>query len=299
MRDEKVENQEYFASQEVNDFHSSAKAKELSADSSSGTDTNEKTLEKTLTNTSSHIGVSVMAGATSTAAVALTSVLVLSSNASTLPKISSLAIEATSISVSYSFSCSYSGSGSLLVRLSSAFDEKSNVIVLSDPSSSSSSLSSVSSSASSTNERQFAGVFNSLTSGTDYVLTIQTPFTGNTYTTLSQRSVTTSTSKGIALSFAQVSVDYALSQVLYSLQSDDPSSLPAMNELYLHLKGKDVSGAAHEEEKALTGTYQERQSASLEGFMKGYYLRLCLLGANEDNSAGDPAKIYAEMALYY
>jgi hypothetical protein len=304
MSDESPENQEFFASNEVNDFHSSVDARTFSADFSSNSSGTETSSEKTLTNTASHFDISILAGGTATTAVVVTSVLILSPTISSLPKISSLEVATTAVSVSYSFSCAYSGSGSLLVRLTSAFDEKANTISLpekdsvSSSSVSAASLSGSSSSASSTNEATFAGIFDALTSGTNYVLTIQTPLTGNTYTTLSQQNVTTST-KTISLSFDQVAVDYEHTQLTYLLKSDDPSSLPGMNELHLLLTGRDSKGLAHEEETPLSGVYGDTQSASLAGFMKGYYLRLALLGANENNTAGDPAKKYAEMALYY
>lgn len=301
---ENASNQEFYASNEVNDFHSSVDARSLSVDSSKGGDEEKKTIENTLTKSAPHLTASLIAGGVSTTAVVVTGVLVLSPRLSALPKISSLALEATSVSVSYSFDCAYSGTGSLVLRLSSAFDEKSATLALIEESTSSSSevvsSVSVSSSASNkTNQRRFAGVFDSLRSGTVYALTIQTPLTDNTYTTLSQKNVTTLAEQAVTLSFKDAQVDYAKNELLFSLAYQGSSSLPALDHLHLHLTGKDPSGSAHEEESVLSGTYQDSQSASLAGFMKGYYLRLSLLGPNEDNSAGDPAKKYAEMALYY
>lgn len=297
-----AENQEYFAAPELNDFHSSADAKELSAKSSSE-DSSEKTIERTVNSVTPHVSVSLIAGGAATTTVAVvTGVLVLAPSVSSLPSISSLALIESATSVSYSFQCSYSGSGSLLVKLTSAFSTLTNTIDLPAKESSSSAVStstdSSSSSSTSAIEAKFAGAFSSLTSGTNYVLTIQAPFTGGTYTTLSQKNVTTLTT-ALQVNFDQMNVDYAKSQVVYTLKSDNPAALPGMNEFHLHLTGLDGTGASHEEETPLSGVYGDNQVASLAGFKKGYYLRLTLLGANGDNSAGDPAKKYAETALYY
>jgi hypothetical protein len=301
MNDVSPENQEYFAAPELNDFHSSAEAKELSADSSSE-DSSEKTIERTGNSVTPHVSVSLIAGGATTTVAVVTGVLVLAPSVSSLPSISSLTLEESATSVSYSFQCSYSGSGSLLVKLTSAFSTLTNTIDLPAKESSSSvvtsSTDSSSSASSSPIEARFAGAFSSLTSGTDYVLTIQAPFTGGTYTTLSQKNVTT-LAKAVQVGFDQLNVDYSKSELVYTLKSEDPTSLPGMNELHLHLSGLDGTGAEHEEETPLAGAYSDNQVASLAGFKKGYYLRLTLLGANGDNSAGDPAKKYAETALYY
>ena len=116
---EESQNQESFSSSEVNDFHSSLSARDYEASNKS------QSTEETTSTTASF---PVSAGVISTGVIGVTAatigILIGKPILSALPTIENLETVPTSSSVSYSFECAYASAGKLVVRITSAFDEK-------------------------------------------------------------------------------------------------------------------------------------------------------------------------------
>jgi hypothetical protein len=308
MSDDKPENQEFYASNEVNDFHSSAAPKELSA----STDNSEKTAEQTVPSSLPATAGILTTGAVATAAVTV-GVLVGKPLLQNLPQIDLLEANSTSTSVSYSFQCTYVSSGNLTVRLTSALEEKSvsYPLEVSEISSSNSLLSvpdsslDSSSSSSSSYTKTIQGTFAGLSPKTSYALTILSPLTENTMTTLKSQTVLTGTEPLVApsVSFLTTEVQYSSSQLTYTLAVTDPSSTLDSKSFYIQAIGLDSTGASVTQKEALSGSLTDGQTLSLAIFTKGNVLRLSVWGitsyVKEGDSAVSTPQKFVEMALYY
>jgi hypothetical protein len=323
MSDEKPENQEFYSSNEVNDFHSSTSARELSA--SSSTSETSDTAE-TATTTASTVAP-VTAGVVTSGAVATVAVTVgvLSGTPllTNLPKVELLEAETTSTSVSYSFQCTYVTAGSLIVRLTSASETKDNSYDLTVPMAESStpsglkkadatssapgsSESPVSSSSSSTSyTKQIEGSFAGLSPNTNYVLTILSSFTSNSLTTIKTETLETPDKPTIiagTMDFASAAIDDAKASFAYHVSLNDPSATFDTTSYNLQIAGKGLDGLDRTTTNPISDIGAD-QTASLATFKGSQSLTFSLMAISSYAAEGETAKttsqIFASKCLYY
>jgi len=293
---EESQNQESFSSAEVNDFHSSLSARDYEASNQS-----QSTEETATTSTS----VPLSAGVLTTGVVGVTTatigILIARPIVNALPKIENLETLTTSSSVSYSFQCAYSGAGKLVVRLTSAFDEKNAEYSLeaeeasSLSSASSEALSSASSSASSTYSKTIQGSFAELLPQTSYAISVLSPLTENTFTTLKSASFTTSASTEADLSFVSSAIDSEKQTLAYEVKLDDPSSLLLTDSFEFQIDGLDLTNGSA---KSVTSPLDSslKGSVSLASFKGGQSLTYALYAKKQADSSREK---FEEKSAYY
>jgi hypothetical protein len=196
------------------------------------------------------------------------------------------------------------------VRLTSPFASEDKAYELAVDSSSSEAVSSVSLSSSSVSpssstsqEKIIQGTFAGLLPSTAYVISVMTPLSGNTLTTLKSASFTTEANPSAQVSFASTSLDYTAKDLLYTLSIADSSSVLDQTSLYLEVNGKSPSLTSLTKKGNLSAPINGEQHFSLADFVQGNYLRLTLWGSlkasSGDSIAGVSPQKLAQMALYY
>ena len=323
MSDEKPENQEFYSSNEVNDFHSSASARELSA--SSGTSETTETTETTTVSTAAPVTAGVITtGAVATAAVTV-GVLSGTPLLTNLPKVEQLQSETTSTSVSYSFQCTYVSAGSLIVRLTSATETKDNSYDLVVPTAESSTpsglkkaeatssaadssdvpVSSSSSSSSTSYSKLIEGSFAGLSPNTNYVLTILSSFTSNSLTTIKTETLETPDKPTIiagTMDFASAAIDDAKASFAYHVSLNDPSATFDTTSYNLQIAGKGLDGLDRTTTNPISDIGAD-QTASLATFKGSQSLTFSLMAISSYAAEGETAKttsqIFASKCLYY
>jgi hypothetical protein len=247
----------------------------------------------------------VSAGVLTTGVVGVTTatigILIAQPIVNALPKIENLETLTTSSSVSYSFQCAYSGAGKLVVRLTSAFDEKNAEYSLEAEEASSLSsvsfeaLSSASSSASSTYSKTIQGSFAELLPQTSYAISVLSPLTENTFTTLKSASFTTNASTEADLSFVSSAIDSEKQTLAYEVKLDDPSSLLFTNSFELQIDGLDLTNGSA---KSVTSPLDSslKGSVSLASFKGAQSLTYALYATKKADSTREK---YEEKSAYY
>jgi hypothetical protein len=323
MSDEKPENQEFYSSNEVNDFHSSTSARELSASSSTSETSDTAETATTTASTAAPVTAGVVtSGAVATVAVTV-GVLSGTPLLTNLPKVELLEAETTSTSVSYSFQCTYVTAGSLIVRLTSASETKDNSYDLTVPMAESStpsglkkadatssapgsSESPVSSSSSSTSyTKQIEGSFAGLSPNTNYVLTILSSFTSNSLTTIKTETLETPDKPTIiagTMDFASAAIDDAKASFAYHVSLNDPSATFDTTSYNLQIAGKGLDGLDRTTTNPISDIGAD-QTASLATFKGSQSLTFSLMAISSYAAEGETAKttsqIFASKCLYY
>jgi hypothetical protein len=323
MSDEKPENQEFYSANEVNDFHSSASARELSASTSTSETT--ETTETTTVSTAAPVTAGVITtGAVATAAVTV-GVLSGTPLLTNLPKVEQLQSETTSTSVSYSFQCTYVSAGSLIVRLTSATETKDNSYDLVVPTAESSTpsglkkaeatssaadssdvpVSSSSSSSSTSYSKLIEGSFAGLLPNTNYALTILSSFTSNSLTTLKTETLATPEKPTIVpgkMDFASAAIDDVKGSFDYTVSVTDPSSTFDKTSYNLQIAGKGLDGLDHTTTNPISDI-TANQSLSLTSFKGSQSLTFSLMAISSYAAEGETAKttsqVFASKNLYY
>ena len=295
MSDESL-NQESFSSSEVNDFHSSLSARDYEASNES------QSTEETTSTTASF---PVSAGVISTGVIGVTAatigILIGKPILSALPTIENLETVPTSSSVSYSFECAYASAGKLVVRITSAFDEKKTEYSLeaedvsSSYSVSSEALSSASSGVSKSYSKTIQGSFAELSPQTSYAISVLSPLTENTFTTLKSTSFTTSASRQAGLSFVSSAIDSEKQTLTYEVKLEDPSSMLVSSSYELQIDGLDLtSGSAKSVTSPLDSSL--KGSVSLASFKGGQSLTYALYAKKQADSSREK---FEEKSAYY
>jgi hypothetical protein len=323
MSDDKPENQEFYSSNEVNDFHSSTSARELSASSSTSETSDTAETATTTASTAAPVTAGVVtSGAVATVAVTV-GVLSGTPLLTNLPKVELLEAETTSTSVSYSFQCTYVTAGSLIVRLTSASETKDNSYDLTVPMAESStpsglkkadatssapgsSESPVSSSSSSTSyTKQIEGSFAGLSPNTNYVLTILSSFTSNSLTTIKTETLETPDKPTIiagTMDFASAAIDDAKASFAYHVSLNDPSATFDTTSYNLQIAGKGLDGLDRTTTNPISDIGAD-QTASLATFKGSQSLTFSLMAISSYAAEGETAKttsqIFASKCLYY
>jgi hypothetical protein len=323
MSDEKPENQEFYSSNEVNDFHSSTSARELSASSSTSETSDTAETATTTASTAAPVTAGVVtSGAVATVAVTV-GVLSGTPLLTNLPKVELLEAETTSTSVSYSFQCTYVTAGSLIVRLTSASETKDNSYDLTVPMAESStpsglkkadatssapgsSESPVSSSSSSTSyTKQIEGSFAGLSPNTNYVLTILSSFTSNSLTTIKTETLETPDKPTIiagTMDFASAAIDDAKASFAYHVSLNDPSATFDTTSYNLQIAGKGLDGLDRTTTNPISDIGAD-QTASLATFKGSQSLTFSLMAISSYAAEGDTPstakQIFATKDLYY